>query len=264
MGPTPGVIDRRHSAGQCPRLAPWDCSRRPSRSRPAKERRAKKAEKEGRQTACQRHEAKYEAKERRAEQRAEEWEAKRTCAAASARPPGPTVANCARPSVPLHESRAAIAEAVRTAEIEAARSLKKPTPQNARRADMSIAKGRRTRPGLRWYRGSVVAREKIGDLQAARGRTAGDAAPVHREGRPCCSDRDHAPLVVQPDPYRYGCRGRGLRPGHVRAPGQPVSGRRRGRIDEPEGRRNAYRAIGNELTLSTPDILPPARSRRAG
>lgn len=223
-----------------------------------KERRAaKKAEKEAAKRRAK-YEAKYEAKERRAEQRAEKREAARTVRRGerkSARAHRRELRSKER--IAKHESRAAVAEAkVRTAEIEAAKVAKKLTPQNARRA-MSIAKVVAPVLGPVVYRGSVVAREKIGDLQAARAgvppetlrQFTGKGAPL--AARIATTRRSLHSLTLTDTGAEAAAFAQAM---SVRLDNLSVA------VDaaesmNPEGRRNAYRAIGNELTAIDADIL---------
>ncbi len=222
------------------------------------ERRAEKkaAKKAARQRA--KFEARYDAKERRVERRRREKDERRE-RRRSEKKDDRAHRREQRTEVRKvkHESRASIADAkARTAEIEAAAKKVRLTPQNARRA-LSIVRIAAPVLGPVVYRGGVAAREKFHDFQASR---AGVAPEVLRQ-----FSGSGAPLAARIATTRESLRGLTLTDSSADA--ASFAAAMGGRLDNlslavdtaesmnPTARRNAHRAIGNELSAIDADIL---------
>ncbi|GED96260.1 DUF6474 family protein [Gordonia crocea] len=203
-------------------------------------------------------EARYDAKERRAERKRVEKDGKRAQRRTDRKDERAhkrelrTEGRKAK-----HASKASIAEAkVRTAEIEAAAAKKRLTPKNARRA-LSVARVLAPVLGPVVYRGGVVAREKLADYQASR---AGVAPETLRQ-----FSGKGAPLAARTATTRESLRALTLTDSSADA--AAFAAAMNARLDNlavavdaaesmaPAARKNAHRAIGNELTAIDADIL---------
>ncbi|GAB09895.1 hypothetical protein GOARA_048_00970 [Gordonia araii NBRC 100433] len=203
-------------------------------------------------------EAKYDAKERRAERKRGERAVKRDQRRSEKRADrAQKRALRSETRKSKHESKAAIADAkARTAEIEAAAKKKKLTPKNARRA-LSIGRVVAPVAGPLVYRGAVVLREKLGDLQAARVGVApetlrqfsGKGAPLAARIATTQGSLHSLTLTdTSPDAATFATKM------DERLANLSVA------VDaaesmSPGARKNAHRAIGNELSAIDADIL---------
>ncbi|MFT4201739.1 DUF6474 family protein [Gordonia sp. (in: high G+C Gram-positive bacteria)] len=203
-------------------------------------------------------EAKYDAKERRAERKRTEKDGKRDqrrTARTSDRAHKRELR--AQTRTAKHESKAAIADAkARTAEIEAAAKKQRLTPKNAKRA-LSIARIVAPIAAPIAYRGGVAAREKLGDYQAARHGVAPETLRRFT-GK-------GAPLAARIATTRQSLRSLTLT--DTSTDSMDFASAMDARLDNlavavdaaesmnPGARKNAHRAIGNELSAIDADIL---------
>ncbi|MFT3901449.1 MAG: DUF6474 family protein [Gordonia sp. (in: high G+C Gram-positive bacteria)] len=204
------------------------------------------------------YEAKYDAKERRAERKRQERGGKRDerrSAKLSDRQHKREVR--AQTQQAKHESKAAVADAkVQTAKIEAAANKKKLTRKNAKRV-LSVAQIVAPIAAPIVYRGGVVAREKLHDYQASK---HGVAPETLRQ-----FTGKGAPLAARIATTRQSLRS--LTITDTSTDSVDFASAMDARLDNltvavdaaesmtPSARKNAHRAIGNELSAIDADIL---------
>ncbi|QKT05817.1 hypothetical protein HUN08_00335 [Gordonia sp. X0973] len=218
---------------------------------------AKKAEKKAAKQRAK-FEAKYDAKERRAELKRTEKDGKRAQRKDVRRADRAHKRELRTDERKAkHASRAAIAGAkAETAKIEAAAKKKRLTPKNARRF-VSVARVAAPILGPVLYRGAVVAREKVNDLQASR---AGVAPETLRQftGR-------GAPLAARIATTQQSLRSLTLTDTSADAAAfASTMDTRLANLSvavdaaesmSPSARKNAHRSIDNELGAIDADIL---------